>query len=46
MIPLVMESPIYEDGDYYVTYGDGFRNTTLESPSALAQTMENDFAAW
>ena len=31
LILLVMESPIYEDGDYYVTYGDGFRNTTLES---------------
>ena len=30
LILLVMESPIYEDGDYYVTYGDGFRNTTLE----------------
>ena len=46
LILLVMESPIYEDGDYYVTYGDGFRNTTLESQaSALAQTMENDFAA-
>lgn len=44
LILLVMESPIYEDGDYYVTYGDGFRNTTLESQaSALAQTMEDDF---
>ena len=44
LILLVMESPIYEDGDYYVTYGDGFRNTTLESQaSALAQTMEGDF---
>lgn len=47
LILLVMESPIYEDGDYYVTYGDGFRNTTLESQaSAIAQTMENDFAAY
>ena len=46
LILLVMESPIYEDGDYYVTYGDGFRNTTLESQaSAIAQTMENDCAA-
>ena len=46
LILLVMDSPIYEDGDYYVTYGDGFRNTTLESQaSAIAQTMENDFAA-
>ena len=44
LILLVMESPIYEDDDYYVTYGDGFRNTTLESQaSALAQTMEGDF---
>ena len=44
LILLVMESPIYEDGDCYVTYGDGFRNTTLESQaSALAQTMEGDF---
>jgi len=44
LILLVMESPIYEDGDYYVTCGDGFRNTTLESQaSALAQTMEGDF---
>lgn len=34
LILLVMESPIYEDGDYYVTYGDGFRNTTLESQAS------------
>ena len=46
LILLVMESPIYEDGDYYVTYGDGFRNTTLASQaSAIAQTMEDDFAS-
>ena len=46
LILLVMESQEYEDGDYYLTYGDGFRNTTLESQaSAIAQTMENDFAA-
>ena len=46
LILLVMESAQYADGDYYLTYGDGFRNTTLESQaSALAQTMENDFAA-
>ena len=45
LILLVMESPEYDDGDYYVTYGDGFRNTTLESQaSAIAQTMEDDFA--
>lgn len=40
LILLVMESQEYEDGDYYLTYGDGFRNTTLESQaSALAQTI-------
>ena len=45
LILLVMESPIYDGGDYYVTYGDGFRNTTLESQaSAIAQTMEDEFA--
>lgn len=44
LILLVMQSPEYADGDYYLTYGDGFRNTTLESQaSALAQTMEDDF---
>lgn len=44
LILLVMESQEYEDGDYYLTYSDGFRNTTLESQaSALAQTMEDDF---
>lgn len=44
LILLVMESQEYEDGDYYLTYGGGFRNTTLESQaSALAQTMEDDF---
>ena len=44
LILLVMELPLYDDGDYYVTYGDGFRNTTLESQaSAIAQTMEDDF---
>lgn len=45
LILLVMESPLYDDGDYYLTYGDGFRNTTLDSQaSAIAQTMEDDFA--
>ena len=29
LILLVMESAQYADGDYYLTYGDGFRNTTL-----------------
>lgn len=46
LLLLVMESPLYEDGDYYLTYGDGFRNTTIEKQaSALSQTMESDFAA-
>ena len=35
LILLVMESPIYEDGDYYVTYGDGFR-PVLPWAAALA----------
>lgn len=44
LILLVMESPYYEDGDYYIVTGDGFRNTMMESQaSALAQTMEGDF---
>ena len=44
LILLVMESPYYEDGDYYVVTGDGFRNTMMESQaSAIAQTMEDDF---
>lgn len=48
LILLVMESAQYADGDYYLTYGDGFRNTTLakqSSASAIAQTMEDQFAA-
>ena len=46
LILLVMESARYADGDYYLTYGDGFRNTTLEKQSsAIAQTMEDQFAA-
>ena len=46
LILLVMESPLYDDGDYYLTYGDGFRNTTLDSQaSAIAQTMEDDFVS-
>lgn len=45
LILLVMESQLYDDGDYYLTYGDGFRNTTLDSQaSAIAQTMEDAFA--
>lgn len=46
LILLVMQSPIYEDGDYYLTFGDGFRNTTLDKQaSAIVQTMEDDFVA-
>ena len=45
LILLVMESPLYKDGDYYLTIGDGFRNTTMDKQaSAIAQTMENPFA--
>ena len=45
LILLVMESAQYADGDYYLTYGDGFRNTTLaKQASAIAQTMGSDFA--
>lgn len=45
LILLVMESAQYADGDYYLTYGEGFRNTTLaKQASAIAQTMESDFA--
>ena len=46
LILLVMESPLYEDGDYYIATGDGYRSTILERQvSVLAQTMEDDFAA-
>ena len=46
LILLVMQSPEYADGDYYLTCGDGFQNTTLASQaSAIAQTMEDDFAS-
>ena len=46
LILLVMELAQYADGDYYLTYGDGFRNTTLaKQSSAIAQTMEDQFAA-
>ena len=46
LLLLVMESPLYADGDYYLTYGDGFRNTTIDrQASTLSQTMEDDFAA-
>lgn len=46
LILLVVESAQYADGGYYLTYGDGFRNTTLaKQSSAIAQTMEDQFAA-
>ncbi len=46
LLLLVMESPNYEDGDYYMTVGDGYRNTALYSQaSTLVQTMEDEFAA-
>ena len=46
LILLVMESAQYADGDCFLTYGDGFRNTTLaKQSSAIAQTMEEQFAA-
>ncbi len=46
LILLIMESPLFEDGDYYVTYGCGFDDTEMaQQISALAQTMEDDFAA-
>ncbi len=46
LLLLVMESPLYTDGDYYLTYGDGFRNTTIDrQASTLSQTMEDSFAA-
>ena len=46
LILLVMQSDQYADGDYYLTYGDGFRSTLLaDQASSLVQTMEDDFAA-
>ncbi|MGN0708550.1 MAG: TPM domain-containing protein [Faecalibacterium sp.] len=46
LILLVMESPIYKDGDYYIATGYGYRNTMLDKQiSSIAQTMEDDFAA-
>lgn len=46
LILLVMQSDQYADGDYYLTYGDGFRSTMLANQaSTLVQTMEDDFAA-
>ena len=41
-----VQSDQYADGDYYLTYGDGFRSTMLaDQASSLVQTMEDDFAA-
>lgn len=46
LILLVMQSAQYADGDYYLTYGDGFRSTMLaDQASTLVQTMEDEFAA-
>ena len=46
LILLVMQSAQYADGDYYLTYGDGFRSTMLaDQASTLVQTMEDDFAS-
>lgn len=40
LILLVMQSDQYADGDYYLTYGDGFRSTLLaDQASTLVQTM-------
>ena len=40
LILLVMQSDQYADGDYYLTYGDGFRSTMLaDQASTLVQTM-------
>ena len=36
-----MQSDQYADGDYYLTYGDGFRSTMLaDQASSSCQTME------
>ena len=47
LLLLVMESPIYADGDYYLMYGDGFHNTVVDKQSGtlLQNYMEEDFAA-
>lgn len=47
LLLLVMESPNYVDGDYYLIYGDGFNNTDVDKQSSmLLQTyMESSFAA-
>ena len=38
LILLVMQSDQYADGDYYLTYGDGFRSTMLaDQASSLVQ---------
>ena len=37
LILLVMESPDYADGDYYLTYGIGFRNTSGSAGTVTTQ---------
>lgn len=44
LILLVMQSDQYADGDYYLTYGDGFRSTMLaDQASSLVQTHGGRF---
>lgn len=38
LILLVMQSDQYADGDYYLTYGDGFRSTMLADQAKLPRT--------
>jgi len=47
LILLTMTSKQYADGDYYLMYGDGFRNTVVDSQSSmlLQSCMEDDFVA-
>lgn len=46
LILLVMESDLYDDGDYYLSTGTGFRGTALETnASEISQTMETAFVA-
>lgn len=44
LILLVMQSDQYADGDYYLTYGDGFRSTMLaDQASTLVQNHGGRF---
>lgn len=47
LLLLVMESPNYSNGDYYLCYGDGFNNTDLDKQTStlLQSYMEDDFDA-